>query len=239
MTDQHPDLRSDQRARPVALITGATRGLGLAVAQALAPTHHLIIGGRSAAAVSALVAALPSASPFVADLTDSAAVSDAASSIVRLDVLVNNAGIVPPEGTSLSDSWRAVLEVNVTAVVALTEALMPALRSASGLVVFINSGAGLNPWGTDGYSASKYALTSYADALRVRERGSVRVSSVHPGRVDTDMQRELQGRSGRAYHPGDHLSAQSVGALVRFIVDCPADAVVESVSIRPALDRLA
>jgi len=128
-----------------------------------------------------------------------------------------------------------VLEVNVVGVVHLTDLLLPALRASSGLVIFVNSGAGLRAMGdTSGYSASKFALTSFADGLRESERGHVRVASLHPGRVDTEMQRDLQARAGRTYRASDHLTADSVAAVVRAIVDAPPEAVLESVSIRPA-----
>jgi len=195
----------------------------------------VIVGGRQFAAVQRVVAELPSASAFVADLADEAETAAAASAIGQLDVLVHCAGVMPPADASVRDAWRQVLEVNVVGVVHLTELLLPVLRSSSGLVVFVNSGSGLRAMGdTTGYSASKFALTSFADGLRESERGRVRVSSLHPGRVDTDMQRDLQARAGRSYRAGDHLTTSSVAAVVRAIVDAPPEGVLESVSIRPA-----
>ena len=112
------------------------------------------------------------------------------------DRLIHCSGIIPPADVSLRDAWRRVLETNVVAVAHLTDLLLPTLRQSVGLVVVINSGSGLNAYGdTGGYSGSKFALTSFADGLREAERGRVRVSSVHPGRIDTDMQRELQSLS--------------------------------------------
>lgn len=219
--------------RPVALVTGGTRGIGHALTRQLIGTHDVVITGRTSSVHD--VAASLGAHGVELDLADEAATVAAASRLTRLDLLVHNAGIVPPEGVSLRDAWRAVFEVNVVGVVALTEALIDRLRASGGLVIFINSGSGLKAMGdTSGYSASKFALTSYADGLRERERGRVRVSSVHPGRVDTDMQRILQHRLGRPYEPGDHLSADSVAAAIMSVVQAPASATIENLAIRPA-----
>ena len=71
------------------------------------------------------------------------------------------------------------------------------------------------------------------DALREEERGKIRVSSVHPGRVDTDMQVEIQDAAGRPYRAEDHLRPESIAAAVRLALDASEDAMVEQVSVRP------
>ena len=221
--------------RPIALITGATRGIGRAVVDQLAHDHHLLIGGRYAETVQVLVDQLPSAAPFVADLGDPDATEAACVGIDRLDVVVHCAGIaeIGPLDDMTRQVWREVLELDVTAVADLNRMLMPALRAAHGLVVAINSGAGLkaNPdWGV--YAAAKHALKAWADSLRAEEHGVVRVTSIHPGRVDTDMQRHVQG-TGASYDGSKFLRPESVARAVRFAVDASEDAVVESLSIRP------
>ena len=126
-------------SRPVALVTGASRGIGRAVAQALSPTHHVLVGGRDADLVTEVVRSLESAEPFVVDLIDERAVTAALTGIERLDVLVHSAGLVAfgSLAESTTQEWRDLLELNVLAPVTLTRLLLPALRAAHGLVVFI------------------------------------------------------------------------------------------------------
>lgn len=234
------DTTSNSPTRPVALVTGGARGIGRAVCLRLAATHHLLVGGRDEQSVQnvvdEVVAAGGSAEPFVTELTDEAAVTRAAQTVERLDVLVHSAGIATHatiEDAPLDD-WRRVFEVNVVAVAGLTRALLPQLRAAQGQVVTINSGSGFfSRPGNAVYSASKFALRAFTDALREEERGRVRVSSVHPGRVDTDMQVELQAALGRDYVASDHLRPESVAEAVALAVLASPEAMVETVSIRP------
>jgi len=221
--------------RPIALITGATRGIGRAVVDQLAEDHHLLIGGRDPEAVQALVDQLPSAEPFVADLTDVETPQKLVARIERLDVIVHSAGLgeIGPLGEMTRDMWRETLEVNLVAVADLTRMLLPALRAAKGLVIAINSGAGLraNPdWGM--YAASKHGLRAWTDSLRQEEAGVLRVTSIHPGRTDTDMQRHVQGDPAD-YDGSRFIRPETIARGVRFVVDTGDDAVVEMLSIRP------
>ena len=150
-------------------------------------------------------------------------------------MLVHNAGVAYPGrvAESIPEQWRASFEVNVTGAVALTLALLPALRAARGQVVFINSGAGLNVSpGLAAYSASKFALRAFADSLRADEP-SLRVTSVHPGRVDTEMQRDLVAYEGGEYDPAKYLSAETVARIVAEVIATPADAHTHQIVVRP------
>ena len=148
---------------------------------------------------------------------------------------MHNAGVAFPGRVAESNpqEWRAAFEVNVTGAVALTLALLPALRAARGQVVFINSGSGLNVSpGLAAYSASKFALRAFADSLRADEP-LLRVTSIHPGRVDTDMQRELVAYEGGRYDPANFLTPQTVAGVVATVVATPPDAHTHQVVIRP------
>ncbi|MGO3797201.1 MAG: SDR family oxidoreductase [Pauljensenia sp.] len=226
--------------RPVALVTGATRGLGWAIAQLLAPDHHVLVGGRDAGTTAARAAELPDAEPFVADLTDADAVGRTVRGVLgpweRLDVLVHNAGVSSRSSveTTSRETWQRMLEINVVAVADLTRLALPHLRAAHGLVVAINSGAGLGPFPDNApYCATKYALRGFTDVLREEERGRLRVTSIHPGRIDTEMQVALQAQDGRPYDPAEHLTVEDVAHTVRLAVDLPPDACLEELSVRP------
>ncbi|MEV0249602.1 SDR family oxidoreductase [Nocardia sp. NPDC050712] len=221
--------------KPTALITGASRGLGAAIARELAPSYELLLGARSADALGPILAELPGATGWPVPLTDYAAVAAAVPEIERLDVLVHNAGIADL-GTiaeSSVEQWRNTLEANVIAVAELTRLLLPALRRSGGHVVLINSGAGLRAnAGWASYAASKFALKAFGDALRLEEP-QLRVTSIHPGRIDTDMQREIIAGEGREYQPEEFLTPQTVAWTVRNALDTPRDAHPTEIVLRP------
>lgn len=215
------------------MITGAAGGLGSAIADALAPTHTLLLAGRPSDRLDALAARL-GAPTWPLDLADPESLEAAAEVLTDLDVLVHNAGVSYPGhvAESSADEWRASFEVNVVGTVALTLALLPALRSARGQVIFINSGAGLNASpGLASYSASKFAQRAFADSLRADEP-TLRVTSVHPGRFDSDMQRDLIAYEERDYVPEQFMKPQTVAAIVAQAVATPPDAHVHEIIVR-------
>ncbi len=227
--------------RPIALVTGASRGIGGAVARALAATHDVLLGGRDTDALTRLAAELPGSRPWPVELTDASALAAATSGLSRMDVVVHSAGVgeIGLVADTPAEIWRRQLEVNVVAVAELTRLLLPALRAAAGHVVMINSGAGLvaRPgWGA--YAASKFALRAVADSLRAEEsEHGVRVTSVFPGRTATDMQRAVRAAEGGEYRETDYLSPESVAAVVASAVRVPRDAQVTELMVRPRPPR--
>jgi NADP-dependent 3-hydroxy acid dehydrogenase YdfG len=216
------------------MITGAGGGLGAAIATALAPTHTLLLAGRPSDRLDALAERL-GAPTWPLDLTDPDSIAAGTEVLTHLDVLIHNAGVSFPGRVAEStvDEWRTTLEVNVVGAVALTLALLPALRSARGHIVFINSGAGHNASpGLASYSASKFALRAFADSLRADEP-DLRVTSIHPGRIATDMQRDLIAYEGRDYVPEHFLQPETVAAVVAQAVATPPDGHVHEIVIRP------
>jgi NADP-dependent 3-hydroxy acid dehydrogenase YdfG len=224
--------------RPLALVTGASRGIGAAIARAIAPTHRVLLGGRDQRALEELAATLPDATPFPVDLTDPEALGSAAGHIDSLDLLVHSAGVatIAPLHKTPVEVWRQTLDLNVVAVAELTRVLLPALRAAHGRVIMINSGAGMrvNPnWGS--YGASKFALRGYAEALRAEEEGNgIRVTTIYPGRTATDMQRDVRAAEGGGYDPDAYLRPETVAEAVMFAVHTPPDGQLTELTLRPA-----
>ncbi len=219
---------------PTAMITGAAGGLGSAIATALAPTHTLFLAGRPSARLDE-VAEQFGATTWPIDLGDVDDIPAVVEPIVELDVLIHNAGVAYPGRVAEStvDEWQATMAVNVVGAVALTLALLPALRAAGGHVVFINSGAGINASpGLASYSASKFALRGFADSLRNDER-SLRVTSVHPGRIATVMQEGLVAYEGGDYDSSRYLQPETVAKVVADAVNAPPDAHIHEVVVRP------
>jgi short-subunit dehydrogenase len=222
--------------RPRALVTGASRGIGAAIARALSQTHDVLLGGRDVDALARLATELPGSHLWPVELTDPEALAAATSGVSSLNVLVHSAGIV--EIGSLAgmpaEVWRRTLEVNVVAVAELTRLLLPALRAARGHVVLINSSAGLvaNPgWGS--YAASKFALRAFADVLRAEEP-LLRVTSIFPGRTATDMQRGVRAAEGGDFEPSRYLAPDTVARAVLSVLATAPDGHPTELVLRPA-----
>jgi short-subunit dehydrogenase len=177
---------------PSVLVTGAGRGIGLAI------TEHMSRRGwdvyataRSDTALRSLDR-LPNVHAIPLDITDRTAIAALSDRLpAALNGVVNNAGVVvsgPVEGLTLDDLSRQ-LEVNVIAQIGVTQAVLPKIREGSGRVVFISSVSGLiTTPGTGAYSASKYAIESLGDALRIELRPwRIPVSLIEPGPIRTDM----------------------------------------------------
>ena len=216
------------------MITGASGGLGSALADALAPTYTLLLSGRPSPRLDAVAERL-GATTWPMDLADPDSLAAVVEPIVELDVLIHNAGVAYPGRVAETsvDEWRSSMAVNVIGAVALTLELLPALRAAQGHVVFINSGSGINPSpGLASYSASKFALRGFAGSLRADEP-SLRVTSIHPGRIATAMQEDLVAYEGRDYDPDQFLSPQTVARVTADAVNAPRDAHVHEVIVRP------
>lgn len=174
------------------LLSGASSGIGRATAERLGRAGwRVLAGARSDADLEAL-AQLPGTEPLRLDVTSDDDVAAAATRVGdRLDALVNNAGIAvtgPVEGLPLQ-AWRDQLEVNLLGQVRVSKALLPAVLAARGRIVNMSSIGGRTTLPLFGpYSASKYGLEAFNDALRRELRGQgVYVVAVEPGAIATPI----------------------------------------------------
>jgi short-subunit dehydrogenase len=221
------------------LLTGAGSGIGTVLAQRLLERGDaLFLVARSAQRAHDLQAELPDATVLVADLADPVAVEGVGEALPgSLDSVVHAAGVVElgPVGELGIEEWQSQLAVNLLAPAVLTRVCLPALRSARGTVVFVNSGAGLaaNPqWSA--YAASKFGLRALADSLRAEEQEhGVRVSTVYPGRTATPMQQKVHAHEGRDYEASDWIDPGTVVDAILHVLDLPGDATVTDMMIRP------
>lgn len=231
----------------VAVITGASGGIGEAVALALAREGaRLLLSGRSAEKLDLVAERArdlsPSVETFAADLADDEHVQQLAARAVGafggVDLLIHSLGLFvggPLETSPVEDLDRQY-RVNTRSPYLLTQALLPSLLARQGQVVFVNSGAGINPargqWGA--YAASKHALRAIADSLRdeVNKRG-VRVISVYPGRTATPMQEEVHRFEARPYDPERFLQPRDVASVILNALALPRTAEVTDLQIRP------
>jgi short-subunit dehydrogenase len=222
------------------LVTGAGSGIGATLADRLLERgNDLVLLARSAERARDLRSELPRATVLVADLADATEVEALAGQLPeRLDSVVHAAGVVDlgPVAELSAAAWQEQLAVNVIAPAVLTRLALPALRTARGTVVLVNSGAGLSAgphWSA--YAASKHALKALADALRAEEqRYGVRVTSVYPGRTATPMQQKVHHQEGRDYQPDDWIDPATVADAILHVLDLGPDATISDLTIRPA-----
>ncbi|MDX6234179.1 MAG: hypothetical protein QOH68_3276 [Nocardioidaceae bacterium] len=177
---------------PSVLVTGAGRGIGLAITQHMSERGWDVYATARSDADLERLDRLDRVHSVPLEITDRASLAGLSERLpAKLDGVVNSAGIIvngPIEALSLDDLSRQ-LDVNVTAQIGVTQAALPHLRAAGGRIVFMSSVSGLITLpGSGAYSASKYAIESLADALRMELRPwDIRVSLIEPGPTRTDM----------------------------------------------------
>lgn len=228
--------------KPIAVVTGATGGMGVEIVRELSRDHRVYALGRNEAVLKEFdhlddVHAVRT--DVVADLLEGGGV-DKLRELERVDVLVHAAAIAHPftvESSSVED-WRAHLDLNVVVPGELSRQLLPQLRAAQGLVVFINSGAGNGAYpGNVIYAASKHALRALADAFRKEEaNGGVRVSTISPGPTDTAMLRGLNESQDDNYNPELYIDPVEVAHAIRFVVEAGASTQITNVDVRPRVE---
>jgi short-subunit dehydrogenase len=224
------------------LVTGAGSGIGAALVSELHRRgDDLVLLARSRQRAEDLEASYPGAETVVADLADPPGLERALTQARlpgALDSVIHVAGAVDLAPVAELDlaAWQRQLDVNLTAPALVTRAALPALRASRGVVLFVNSGAGLSAhpdW--SGYAASKFGLRALADALRGEEKAQgVRVTTVFPGRTATPMQEKVHDQEGRDYDASAWIDPRTVAATILHVLDLPRDATIAEVSVQPA-----
>jgi NAD(P)-dependent dehydrogenase (short-subunit alcohol dehydrogenase family) len=194
------------------ILTGASRGIGLAIAHyLLARSHNLVLVARSEAPLRGLEKQYANQVAVLAgDLSDFSlgekAVSLAKEKFSKLDGLIVNHGVLDPVKRvthSSAEEWRSAFDVNFFSAVALSQAALPALRETKGKILFTSSGAASNAYPTWGaYGAAKAAVNHLAMTLGAEEKDITTVS-VRPGVVDTEMQRDIREKHNKAMDEQD------------------------------------
>jgi NAD(P)-dependent dehydrogenase (short-subunit alcohol dehydrogenase family) len=208
---------------PLALITGASTGIGRATALRLAASGWTVLAGvRDPAAGESLAAEVESGRvlSLTLDVTDDEQIAAAVERVAGqtgasvsggLDALINNAGIGigGPLEVLAEEDWRRQFDVNVFAQIAVTRAMLPSLRRARGRIVFLSSIGGRVAMAFNGpYAASKHAIEAVGDALRVELHSSgVQVALIEPGSVATPIWDKSRGEADKLSIPPE-LSAQ-------------------------------
>jgi NADP-dependent 3-hydroxy acid dehydrogenase YdfG len=236
-------------SRGVAVVTGASSGIGAATARRLAAEgYDVVAAARRMDRLEQLAAEVHPVGSIRAvqlDVTDPASVAELAAALPDVTLLVNNAGgalgIDPVERADLDD-WQRMFDVNVLGVVRVTQALLPALEAGSGgHVVVITSTAGHIVYeGGGGYAAAKHAATAVAETLRLELNGRpIRVSEIAPGMVRTDefTVNRLRGDAAAAdqtYRGVAHpLVAEDIADVVAWVATRPPHVDIDLVVVKP------
>lgn len=239
-------IGANNLAGRLAVVTGASSGIGRAIAIAL--SHHYVqvcAIGRNTVELARTVAEAQQFSPTTSiriDLTVDENLDPLFQHIQehggKLDILIHSAGVIyqNPMARANITELDAQYAINVRAPYLVSKHLLPFLAAAKGQIVFINSSGGLTAKRPEigQYSATKHALRAVADSLReeVNPQG-IRVLTLYVGRTATPMQESLFRLEGRDYHPEALLQAEDVAAMAISALSLPQTAEVTDINIRP------
>lgn len=238
---------------PVAVVTGASSGIGAATARRLATEgFHVVACARRADRLAQLAGELTAGGATVTtvecDVTVDASVEHLATVVrglgAQVTVLVNNAGGahgLDPIETAQVDDWQWMYDVNVLGTLRVTKALLPALEAGAGTIVMMSSTAGLIVYeGGAGYAAAKHAQTALAETLRLELCGRpIRVIEIDPGMVRTDefglVRFDGDAQRAEAVYAGvaEPLVADDIADCVAWVVTRPHHVNIDRLVVRP------
>ena len=229
--------------KPIAVVTGASSGIGAATAKHLAQAgYDLVLGARRMDKLQAVAQPL-GARAITLDVTDAASVAAFCEQIPAVNVLVNNAGGalgLEPVAEAEDEKWRMMFESNVLGTMRMTRTLLPKLEtSGQGHIVVIGSIAGFEVYpGGAGYTAAKHAERAVAETLRLELLGKpIRVTEIAPGLVETEFSLVRFGgdaeRATKPYQGMTPLTADDVADAIVWAVTRPPHVNIDQMTIRP------
>jgi len=237
------------QAAKIAVVTGASSGIGAASARALAAAgFHVVLGARRLERLLEIAREIKAAGAAEAvaltlDVSDAASVAAFAAGVPRVHLLVNNAGGaqgLEPIAEARDDDWRTMWEVNVLGLMRMTRALLPALlASGDGHVVNLGSVAGFETYaGGAGYTSVKHAVRAISRTLRLELLGKpVRVTEIDPGMAETEFSqvrfRGDQEKASAVYRGMQPLTAEDVADCVVWAATRPSHVNVDEIVVRP------
>ncbi|MFV8242843.1 SDR family oxidoreductase [Mycolicibacterium peregrinum] len=236
-------MTTSQSEKRVAVVTGASAGIGAATARTLAALgFHVVCAARRADRVQELADEI-GGTAIVADVTDQASVDALAAQLDRVDVLVNNAGGargLEPVADAEIDHWRWMWESNVLGTLRVTRALLPKLiDSGDGLIITVTSIAAVEIYDNGaGYTSAKHAQGVLHRTLRSELLGKpVRLTEVAPGMVQTDFSLNRfdgdEERAGKVYEGVTPLVAEDIAEVIGFVASRPSHVDLDLIVVRP------
>jgi NADP-dependent 3-hydroxy acid dehydrogenase YdfG len=227
----------------VALVTGASSGIGAATVHALAAAGFDVVGAARRLDRVEEVAREAGGRAMRLDVRDPDSVAEVAQALPELSVLVNNAGGalgLEPVAEADEENWREMYETNVMGVMRMTKTLLPALeRDGGGHVVVVGSVAGVEVYpGGAGYTAAKHAVNAVVRTLRLELLGKpIRVTEVAPGLVETEFSLVRfggdQAKADKVYEGTTPLTGEDVADAIAYVVTRPPNVDVDYLSIKP------
>jgi NADP-dependent 3-hydroxy acid dehydrogenase YdfG len=228
----------------VALVTGASSGIGEATVRSLAAKGFEVVAAARRLERCEEVAREVGGRALRLDVADPDSVAELAESVPEVSVVVNNAGGalgLEPVAEADEENWRQMYETNVMGVMRVTKALLPALEhSGNGFIVVVGSVAGVEVYpGGGGYTAAKHAANAVTRTLRLELLGKpIRVSEVAPGMVETEFSLvRFEGdreKADKVYEGTTPLTAEDVADAIAYVVTRPPHVDVDYLSIKPA-----
>lgn len=231
---------------PVAVITGASSGIGAATARALAREgYRLALLARRTDRLQALAGELGEGSiAIAADVTDRAAITAAVDQVHNelggVDALVNNAGVMllGPFDSSQRDEARRMVEVNLLGAMTATEVFLPQLRDGGGDLVNISSVAGRTARaGNAVYAATKWGINGWSEALRQELQPDIRVTVIEPGAVATELTDHITDptakKNSEEFYAQLAITADDVADVIAFAVTRPRRMTLNEILLRP------